>query len=70
MRSAEKRIANSEKRQGDRTMKSQTAQWILCAITMTVFLWLSLSGHFNWLAVAIVASSFVRYALVPRAKYR
>jgi hypothetical protein len=51
-------------------MKSQSAQWTLWAITMSVFLWLSLGGHFEWLAVAIVASSFVWYALVPRAKYR
>jgi hypothetical protein len=51
-------------------MKSQRAQWILWAITMSVFLGLSLSGLFDWLAVAIVASSIVWYALVPRAKYR
>jgi len=29
-----------------------------------------LSGHFRWLAVAIVAGSLVWYALVPRANYR
>lgn len=40
-------------------MKSQRAQWILWAITMSVFLGLSLSGLFDWLAVAIVASSIV-----------
>jgi hypothetical protein len=51
-------------------MKSQRAQWILWAITMSVFLWLSLSGHFNWLGVSIIASSLLWYALVPRAKYR
>jgi hypothetical protein len=60
--------AKSQKREA--TMKSQSAQWTLWAITMSVFLWLSLGGHFEWLAVAIVASSFVWYALVPRAKYR
>lgn len=51
-------------------MKSQRAQWILWAITMSVLLGLSLSGHFDWLAGAIVASSLVWYALVPRARYR
>jgi hypothetical protein len=51
-------------------MKSQSAQWILWAVTMGLFLWLTLSGHFHWLGVAIVATSFVWYALVPRAKYR
>jgi hypothetical protein len=51
-------------------MKSQSAQWILWAATMSLFLALTLSGHFRWLAVAIVATSIVWYGLVPRAKYR
>jgi hypothetical protein len=51
-------------------MKSRTNQWILWAITMGLFLWLTLSGHFHWLAVAIIASSLVWYKLVPRANYR
>lgn len=51
-------------------MKSRSAQWTLWAITMSLFLWLSLGGHFNWLGVAIVASFLVWYMLVPRAKYR
>jgi hypothetical protein len=60
--------AKSQKREA--TMKSRGAQWTLWAITMSLFLWLSLSGHFNWLGVAIVASFLVWYMLVPRAKYR
>lgn len=51
-------------------MKRQSAQWILWAITMALFLGLTLSGHFVWLAIAIVASSLVWYTLVPRANYR
>ena len=51
-------------------MKRQSAQWILWAVTMGFFLGLTLSGHFRWLAVAIVAASLVWYALVPRANYR
>ncbi len=47
-------------------MKSQRAQWILWAITMSVLLGLTLSGHFDWLAVAIVASSTLWYMVVPR----
>ena len=51
-------------------MKNQSAQWILWSVTMSLFLWLTLSGHFRWLAVAIVAASLVWYVLVPRADYR
>lgn len=51
-------------------MKSKTTQWILWAITMSMFLWLTLSGRFDWLAVAIVASSLIWYTVVPRANYR
>jgi hypothetical protein len=58
------------KHDGSQTMKSKAGQWILWAITMSVFLCLSLSGHFDWLAVAIVASSLVWYSLVPRTRYR
>lgn len=52
------------------TMQSKTAQWILWAITMTIFLALTLSGHFDWLGVAIVLSSLVWYTLVPRTTSR
>lgn len=51
-------------------MKCKTAQWILWAITMSVFLGLTLSGHFDWLAVAIVASSLVWYTVVPHTTSR
>ena len=48
-------------------MKSQTAQWILWAITMTIFLALSLTGHFDALLVAMIVSSLVWYTVVPRS---
>jgi hypothetical protein len=51
-------------------MKSKTAQWILWAIAMSIFLGLSLSGHFDWLGVAILATSLVWYTVVPRAASR
>ncbi len=51
-------------------MKSKTSQWIMWAATMILFLGLTLSGHFDWLAVALVASSLLWYVLVPRANYR
>ena len=51
-------------------MKSQSAQWIVWAVTMGLFLGLTLSGHFRWLAVALVVSSIAWYVLVPRANYR
>ena len=51
-------------------MKSKTAQWILWAIAMSLFLGLTLSGHFDWLGVAILATSLVWYMVVPRATSR
>ncbi len=45
-------------------MKSKTSQWIMWAATMILFLGLTLSGHFDWLAVALVASSLLWYVLV------
>jgi hypothetical protein len=33
---------------------------------MIIFLWLTLSGHFNWLIVAMIVSSLVWYTVVPR----
>jgi len=50
-------------------MKSKTVQWMVCAITMGLFTWLTLSGRFTWLAIAIIASSLVWYMAVPRANY-
>jgi membrane protein implicated in regulation of membrane protease activity len=51
-------------------MKSKAAQWILWAITMVIFLALTLSGHFDWLIVAMIVSSLVWYTVVPRATSR
>jgi membrane protein implicated in regulation of membrane protease activity len=51
-------------------MKSKTAQWTLWAVTMSVLLALTLSGHFGWLGVAILATSLVWYTVVPRATSR
>jgi len=47
-------------------MQTKAAQWILWAIMMTIFSALTLSGHYEWLALAIVLSSLVWYTLVPR----
>lgn len=51
-------------------MKCKSAQWALWAITMAIFLWLTLSGHFDWLALAILASSLVWSTVVPRTTSR
>jgi hypothetical protein len=51
-------------------MKSKTAQWILWAITMAVFLWLTVSGHFDWLIVAMIVSSLLWHTVVPRTTSR
>jgi len=37
---------------------------------MSIFLGLSLSGLFDWLGVAILATSLVWYMVVPRATSR
>jgi hypothetical protein len=63
---SERRIAN----RGVFTMKSKTAQWILWAMAMSIFLGLSWSSHFDWLGVAILATSLVWYTVVPRAASR
>ena len=46
-------------------MKCETAQWILWAITMVIFLGLTLSGHFDGLIVAMIVASLVWYTVVP-----
>lgn len=51
-------------------MKSKTAQWILWAITMVIFLALTVSGHFDALIVAMIISSLVWYTVVPRTTSR
>jgi hypothetical protein len=51
-------------------MKSKTSQWILWTVTMSIFLWLTLGGHFDWLIVAMIVSSLVWYTVVPRTTSR
>lgn len=51
-------------------MKSTTAQWILWAMAMLLFTGLTLSGHSDWLAVAIPATAFLWYSVVPRTTSR
>jgi len=51
-------------------MKSNTAQWALWAITMLLFLALTLTGHFDALLVALIVSSLVWYTVVPRRASR
>jgi hypothetical protein len=51
-------------------MKSKAAQWTLWAVTMAVLLWLTLSGHFDWLMVAMIVGSAVWYTVVPRTVSR
>jgi hypothetical protein len=48
-------------------MNSRVTQWILFAITMTVFSWLTLTARWEWLTVAILASSILWYGIVPRS---
>ena len=45
-------------------------QWILWVLIMCLFLGLTLSEHFDSLAVAIVATALIWYAVVPRATSR
>ena len=51
-------------------MQSKTSQWILWAITMVVFLGLTLSGHFEGLLIALIVSSLVWCTVVSRATSR
>jgi len=51
-------------------MQSKTAQWILWAITMSIFAALTLTRHFDVLLVAMVISSLVWYVVVPRTASR
>jgi len=37
---------------------------------MIIFLWLTLSGRFDWLMVAMIVSSVVWYTVVPRTTSR
>ena len=51
-------------------MTNKTAQWILWAVAMVMFTALSLSGHWNWLGMAIMAVAVIWYAVVPKAHSR
>ena len=51
-------------------MHSKTAQWILWAITMSIFSVLALSRHFDALGIAIVVSSLVWHKVVSRSASR
>lgn len=46
---------HSDTNQGVR-MRNKTAQWIVWAITMTIFLGLSMTRHFDALLIAIILS--------------
>lgn len=51
-------------------MQSRSAQWILWAVTMAVFLGLAISRHFDALLIALIVSSLVWYVVVPRTASR
>jgi len=51
-------------------MENRTLQWILWAITMVIFLALTLTGHTMVLGLAITAVAVVWYAVVPKARSR
>ena len=51
-------------------MKNKTVQWVLWAVTMLLFLGLTLTRHFDALLVAILISSLVWYGVLPRAASR
>jgi hypothetical protein len=51
-------------------MQTKTAQWILWAITMIIFSALTLSGQYEWLALALILSSLVWYKVVPHTTSR
>lgn len=51
-------------------MKSRFAQWTLWAVTMAIFTWLTVTANWDWLTVAILASSILWYGIVPRTRSR
>jgi len=51
-------------------MHTNTAQWVLWAITMIVFSALAISRHFDALLVALIISSLVWYVVVPHTASR
>ena len=51
-------------------MQSKSAQWILWAIMMTILSALAIGGHYDALLAALIISSLVWYAVVPRTASR
>ena len=62
--------ADSKTRIRKLVMKSKSAQWILWAVAMVIFSVITLSGHRNWLGLAIVAVAVVWNTVVPSAHSR
>jgi hypothetical protein len=51
-------------------MSRPSAQWILWALTMAVFTWLTLIGRWDWLTIGILTSMILWYGIVPRSHSR
>ncbi len=51
-------------------MKSKSAQWTLWAVAMAILTVITLSGHGNWLGLAITVVAVIWYAVVPKAHSR
>ena len=51
-------------------MNHRSTQWILFAITMTIFTWLTLTSNWDWLTIGILASAILWYGIVPRGQSR
>jgi hypothetical protein len=51
-------------------MHCRTTQLILWTVTLAVFLELALNSQFDWLIVAVLISSLVWCAVVPRTSSR
>jgi len=49
-------------------MANKTAQWIMWAIAMVIFLALTLTDHTTLLGLAITAVAIVWYSVVPEAR--
>jgi len=49
-------------------MANKTAEWILWAISMVIFLALALTGHTTLLGLTITAVAVVWYTVVPSAR--
>ena len=49
-------------------MANKTAQWILWAIAMVIFLALTLTSHTTLLGLAITAVAIGWYSVVPEAR--